>query len=268
MASDDRITLIIEGLSEDEGQVRLAAFMAQLQILGNVINRMDREAGDGKAASYFRIAELSYKSPARIAIEPSALPKRDYTGHLIIERLNEVATALSEGTNLVGFDADLLEDIRALAKPVGRNVKSATLVFNGHQLDLTEEITRQLDEALSIEDECEGFIEGMLEQINVHLGANTFHIYPDVGPKKVTCKFPSRLYDDAVSAVGKRVEVFGTLKYRIGASFPHLITVTGMDQFPPDIEIPDWEDLRGRAPDATGVLSSEAFVRELRDGWE
>ena len=29
----------------------------------------------------------------------------------------------------------------------------------------------------------------------------------------------------------------------------------------------DWDDLRGCAPDATGVLTSEAFVRELRDGW-
>jgi hypothetical protein len=29
----------------------------------------------------------------------------------------------------------------------------------------------------------------------------------------------------------------------------------------------DWECLRGRAPEATGALSSEAFVRELREGW-
>lgn len=32
-------------------------------------------------------------------------------------------------------------------------------------------------------------------------------------------------------------------------------------------DAPDWDDLRGRAPDATGDLSSEAFVRELRSGW-
>ena len=30
----------------------------------------------------------------------------------------------------------------------------------------------------------------------------------------------------------------------------------------------EWEDLRGCAPDATGVWSSEAFVRRLRDDWE
>ena len=32
-------------------------------------------------------------------------------------------------------------------------------------------------------------------------------------------------------------------------------------------EFPDWEDLRGCAPHATGALTSEAFVRELRDAW-
>jgi hypothetical protein len=30
---------------------------------------------------------------------------------------------------------------------------------------------------------------------------------------------------------------------------------------------PDWPDIRGIAPDATGDLSSEDFVRQLRDEW-
>ena len=117
------------------------------------------------------------------------------------------------------------------------------------------------------DDECSGSIEGMLEQINLHDGANIFHIYPDVGPRKVTCHFPARLIDDAVAAVGRRVEIFGTLKYRAGASFPHQVSVTDIEAYPPEDELPDWDDIRGRAPDATGDLSSEAFVRELRDGW-
>ena len=32
-------------------------------------------------------------------------------------------------------------------------------------------------------------------------------------------------------------------------------------------EPPTWEDLRGAAPDATGSLSSEAFVRQSRNEW-
>ena len=32
--------------------------------------------------------------------------------------------------------------------------------------------------------------------------------------------------------------------------------------------IPDWDDIRGKAPDATGGLPSEEFVRRLRDEWD
>ncbi|MGQ0445988.1 MAG: hypothetical protein ACT4O2_12900, partial [Beijerinckiaceae bacterium] len=63
MAADDRITLIIEGLPEDDGQVRLGVFMSQLQSLNATITKLDRDANAGKAATYFRIAELSYSSP-------------------------------------------------------------------------------------------------------------------------------------------------------------------------------------------------------------
>lgn len=154
-----------------------------------------------------------------------------------------------------------------MARPVGKTVKYAALEFQGTTFELTPKVAERIDKALEVEEECDGTLDGMLEQINIHLGANTFHIYPQIGPKKVTCNFPNRLYDDAVSAVGRKVEVSGLLKYRSGAQFPHQIAVTGIDVFPNETELPDWDDLRGRAPQATGELSSEAFVRELRDGW-
>ena len=268
MALDDRITLVIEGLPEDEGQVRLGAFVAQLQSLTSAISRLDRDANNGKAASYFRITDVSYKSPLRIVIDPQPLPKHPYVGNLVLDSLNRIAEAIDGVGDLSQLDADLLEDIRSLVRPVGKTVKNATLLFNGHKLDLTEGLGAKIDTALVVDEEFEGSVEGMLEQINVHLGANTFHIYPDVGPKKVTCHFPVRLYDEAVSAVGRRVEVFGTLRYRANARFPHQIGIKQIEAFPLEAELPSWEDLLGRAPEATGHLSSEAFVRELRDGWE
>ena len=33
-------------------------------------------------------------------------------------------------------------------------------------------------------------------------------------------------------------------------------------------DIPELEDLKGKAPDATGDLSSEEFVRRIRDVWD
>lgn len=267
MAEDDRITLIIEGLPEDDGQVRLGAFMSQLQNLSATITKLDREASDGKQTTYYRIAELSYKSPVRVVVEPQALPGRHYSGDAIVASLGRVTQALENGADLSGLDADLLEDIRGLAKPVGKTVANVTLLFKDRRFDLTPQVANKVDKALAVDEECGGTIEGMLEQINLHHGANVFYIYPEIGPRKVTSHFPARLYDDAISAVGKRVEVFGTLHYRSGATFPHQIEVTAIDAFPPESELPDWDDLRGRAPDITGDLSTEDFVRELRNGW-
>jgi hypothetical protein len=268
MASDDRVELVIEGLPEDDGRVRLNAFMSQLQSLGAILSLLDRESNEGRAGSMFQIAALSYSSPVLVALEPKQLSAQPYTGGAVVARLRRLAHALTAEESLTGFDADLLESVRALGRLVGRAVKSTTLIFTGIALDLTPQIAARVDAALAISDECEGSVEGMLEQINVHRGANTFHIYPDVGARKVTCHFPSRLYEDAISAVGRRVEVFGTLSYRADAPFPHQVAVSGIEVFPPESALPDWEDLRGRAPDAAGALSSEAFVRELRDAWE
>ena len=267
MVEDDRITLIIEGLPEDDGRVRFSAFINELQNLADTINRLDRDANAGRAATRFQIAELSYSSPARVVLEPHAIPGRPTTGHLVVESLDRIAHAFASGSDLYELDAELLEDIRSLARPVGKQIKNATLLFSDTRIDLTAQIASRVDTALAVDDECEGSIEGMLEQINLHLGANTFHIYPEVGPRKVACHFPAALYDDAVAAVGRRVEVSGTLKYRARADFPHQIAVRQIEAYPPESELPDWEDLRGRAPDATGGLSTEAFVRELRDGW-
>lgn len=267
MADNDRITLIIEGLPEDNGRVRFNAFLAELQGLAATINRLDREANEGKPASYFRITELSYRSPARVVLEAQALPNQPQTGHQIVESLNRIATAFSDGGDLHELDAELLNDFLNLARPVGTQVGSATLLFGDNHIDLTPQVASRVDTALAVEDECEGAVEGMLEQINIHRGTNTFHIYPEVGPPRILCRFPGRLYDDAVAAVGRRVVVSGTLRYRVRAKFPHQIAVAGIENFPPESELPDWEDLRGRAPDAIGDLSSEAFVRERRDAW-
>ena len=123
-------------------------------------------------------------------------------------------------------------------------MKSAALVFKGNTFELTEGIANNLDKALAIEDECDGALDGMLEQINVHLGANTF-TFTRNWFRKVTCRFPSSLYDNAVAAVGRKVEVCGVPRIRSGAQFPHQISVSGIEVFPHESELPDSDDLRG-----------------------
>ncbi|MCX7384161.1 MAG: hypothetical protein NT133_22695, partial [Alphaproteobacteria bacterium] len=178
-----------------------------------------------------------------------------------------IVSVFENDGDLLSIESDVLEDFRNMARPVGRSIKAAALFFSGQRLELTREIFDRVDRALAVADECEGAMQGMLEQINIHGGANLFHIFPEIGPSKIACSFPSRLYDDAVSSVGRMVEVQGTLKFRARASFPHQISVSCIETFPPEDALPSWDDIRGRAPDCTDGMSSEEYVRSLRNAW-
>jgi hypothetical protein len=248
MAENERITLVVEGLPQDDGQVRFNALLAALQRLSATLTKLDREANDGQTGNQFRVARVAYSSPLEIELEPHPVGRRPESAHLIVASLNRVATAIRGGDDLLDLEADLLEDIRGLAQPVGKQMQAVRLVFDGATLDLTPEVATRVDRALAVSDECEGSIEGMLEQINLHAGANVFYIYPDAGPRKVACRFPPRLQDDAVFAVGRKVEVSGTLRYRARADYPHEIAVRFIEPFPAEADLPDWEDLaRSRA---------------------
>src|SRR5690606_16445294 len=111
----------------------------------------------------------------------------EHVASMVLQRFDAVADAVTTGKKLDSYDAELLEDLRALAKPVGKQLKYATLLVNDVQYEMDDAVTKRVDTALEVDEECVGFIEGRLEKINIHDDANTFHIYPDVGPKKVAC---------------------------------------------------------------------------------
>ena len=164
------------------------------------------------------------------------------------------------------LDRPLLQDFRNLALPVGDKISTASVKAVGEVIDLTEEFAKTIELSLAGEEWAAGSIEGVLKQINIHDGANVFSIYSEIGPRKVHCRFGSSLFDKAVSAVGERVSVSGTFKYKPEENFPYAVDVDNIDIYPRDGELPTFDALRGIAPDATGDLLSEDFIAVRRDG--
>ena len=103
-----------------------------------------------------------------------------------------------------------------------------------------------------------------MEALNVHGNLKKFTIYPVAGAKKVDAYFPDRLFDIAISSVKKYLNLSGQLKYKRMAKFPHSIKVEAIEVFPDEEDLPSIMDIHGIAPNATGELSSEEFVRRLR----
>jgi len=113
----------------------------------------------------------------------------------------------------------------------------------------------------------EGEIMGCLEHVNIHGQENVFYIYPVIGPASVRCVFPVELLTDvskAVSKKGTRVIVSGSLKYEKQKTYPYEVVVKKIRIIKED-DLPKLRDLVGLATDITGGLSSEEFIRKIRE---
>ena len=79
------------------------------------------------------------------------------------------------------------------------------------------------------------------------------------------CSFSPDKIEEAREALGRKIRVLGELTYPKGNDFPKDVRVQTIEFLPEDDDLPSLTDLRGIAPDITGDLSSEEFVRNLRD---
>lgn len=263
----NRIKLIVEGADRDDGHVRLEVFVRELEKLKAALVKADEKVSEGRRCTFFAVVGLSHSSPATVEIEARVRRNCADTRSRALKILSEAIQSVERGEFTESTDYEILSDIRDLASPVGESLKSALLVVDQETHYLTTSIASRIADVMSDVEECHTTIEGMLEKINVHAQANLFTIYPDVGPSRITCKFPEWLAEKGISGVRRRVAVSGLAKYRKYSSFPHELTAEAVEIYGVDEDLPSFDELKGIAPEATGDLSSEEFVRELRHDW-
>ena len=264
---DNRITLIVEGGDNDNGDVRLEVFLAELEQLHQALLKIDEKLSNGNHSSHFAIVGLSHKSPATVELEPRANPGRNDIGQQISHRLASVIDSVETGALQREDDYELLTELRGLATSIGTRLSAVTIKVDGKAFNLTPAFASKIEVHLAEQEVCHGTIEGMLERINVHNNANVFTIYPDIGATSVTCYFPKALVETALSAAKRRVSITGLLRYRKLAPFPHQVQADDIEIYDPDSALPDFDDLRGIAPSATGEESAPDFIARFRDGW-
>jgi hypothetical protein len=258
--------LKFEGLPSENGNVRLVDFVGRLSSFSAAISRADRLSSNSHSPTfYFRIVDLKHTSPAIITIE--AYPKDPNIDFRTpsFDQVFSIMQQVSENRLQRPTDYDLLEDIRQLIAPVGVTLASLEIISDGYDIQVTKEFKARMDLEMAPENTHVGFIRGALEYINIHGGKKLFKIYPEVGPTRVTCHFPDELREAAIHAVGQIIEIHGIIHYKAVSTFPHQIDVKKLDVLPDERELPSILDLRGIAPGLTGGVSSEEFVRGLRD---
>jgi hypothetical protein len=267
MDDDFRITLEFPGSPDEDGHVQLGAFVNFLQTLLNAVRQADKAATGGQSVKV-RIVELSHNSPYAVAAELlPADPKHDDRARVMqgVRYLRRVIDEPEQEAEVVLYP--MLEAFEDLTAQLGKVVPDATLRVGDDVIPLSPALHERIGKMLAPVMSAIGSVEGRLEYINIHGGANVFNVYPTIGPTKVKCHFSKELEEEATGAVGRVIRVHGITRYRAGARFPNEVDATSILVLRPEKDLPLLADLRGTSQVPSGEPSEEV-VRRIRNGWE
>jgi hypothetical protein len=276
MASN-RIKFQVEGPEDENGDVRFDVFIRVLGAFRKALTETDRLISKGDSSLYFRVSDLTHSSPATIEVEGVEKDLGIVADKTV--KIYSLFSACVGNLNSVLHDNPLplmdyptLMSYKELAAFHGRGIARMSILNNGDRIVISESLERDIEEALGPDLTEFGSIVGRLERINLHNNSNKFTIYPIInGIPSLTCVFPNTLRGQVVDAVDSHVAIYGIKKFKSLSPHPYEIQVHSIEIIKKKGEsssAPKLASLRGVAQGSTGDMSSEEFVRSLRDGWQ
>lgn len=272
-----RITIQIKGDPSDNDKLRLYDFISQLEAIRNGLIHLENEIAEpGSPPIRYQVADLTHQSPATVAVDLIPPQKGTDVTALVADQFVERIKLIKAGVLPENVASDMLEPYRRIGppvqrvpkkqkEPVGKRLSLVSIATDSDKVDITEPLEPEIEKFVGPDEIEYGSVSGDLELINIHSNVNTFRIYPIIGAKKVDCRFRKADLQMAISGIGRYVEVRGELHYKHRDKFPYAVSATEIEVFPEEEELPSILDLRGIAPQATGDLSSEDFIRRIRD---
>ncbi len=243
-----RITVTIEGTA-DGGAPTLTEFLKQLEAVKVALKHTERlVTGTDEPDVYFKIVGLSMSSPATVVLEempvmvagkPKRLSRVAISDRLVstLSQINTRGTVPAQAKDLPTLEA---------YRNVGTAARygSITLASAARKVEIAPEFDVKVEKIIGPDQVIEGSITGVLLAINLH-NTTQFAIYPPIGPARVACTFPADLKTRVIKGLDRNVRVIGKLRYKHWASFPHAITASDIEVFPPVEKLPTLESLYG-----------------------
>lgn len=191
------------------------------------------------------------------------------------EAPSHVAANVVQGFRVIENDAEIppyfsdytLGRVRSIAKNLDSDGAVRLRVTN---LDAEEEVTvtpragEHVKQALTPATKGIGSVRGTLEVLSLRRGAHV-NIYDALTHRAVRCKFPKEDLDRVKDAFGARVMARGIVhRNRQGNAVS--MDASEIIALPPEDKLPTTRELQGSIPDFTGDMTTEEYIRDLRDG--
>jgi hypothetical protein len=264
---DSLISVTIVGSDADGGDVRLSEFVEQLNLIRDALRETGHAIyGRESPEIEFRVVDLRHSSPATVVIKPIAQRGQKAKVIRVCNGLVTNLTTLKAKRKPPAYaDLSTLEAYRDIARPLQKHVQRLDISTGKNKVvSIDRSFQQTVEDVIGPDISATGSISGILERVNLH-NAQRFDIYPKVGPKRIRCSFGEDLMEDVRRGLKRHITVLGKLRYKTWDKFPYAINAEGIDVHELDEDLPSIYDLQGIAPDATGALSSEEFMRTTRE---
>ena len=120
-----------------------------------------------------------------------------------------------------------------------------------------------MDTRAEIHHKSIGAVEGRLELASLPGEGRWFNVCHAMTGNVVKCELSEGLVDEFASNLGRRVTVSGLVSCNATGE-PISIAVDRIRAFEEENTLPSIDDMIGLAPDITGELTTEEYIRELR----
>lgn len=249
----ERMTITIN--AED----RKSDARAFVDVFDDVLDALDALAAARGVTPDWSIVSLEKNSPEKVT-----LSTKTTLGLMIL-----LATGIQKLNDLPvrPFADPVVRIVKRMSERVGSQINSIEVDVDGaskQHVVVTREAAENAAKVLSRRHyEVPSSVDGKLEILNVHAKLK-FSIFNDIDGREVRCKFDESIFDEVKKNIGKRVTAVGVVKFSEIDERPVSIKVEYLESLEDGISPKPFSEMD--AIDVTGGVSSEQYVRRLRDG--
>lgn len=257
---------------EGEGKpVSFDSFVGSMNRARFMLRDVDQviSAGRGPALEWI-LADLGMNSPSPVAVLESRLRSRRVDERIAEEVTGSFVGALATAEQGEALPANLsdtgLDHLLKLATNLGKNGAArfeAIFVEQDTQATLSPASAQHVERLLVPKSRAIGSITGHLEVVSLHRGYR-YSVYDAVTHRAVRCDFPEAELESVKAALGHRVMISGIVHRNVKGQ-PLKIDQPRLTMLPTRNGLPTTEQLVGSDPDFTGELTTDEYVRQLRD---
>ncbi len=257
---------------EGEGKpVSFDSFVSSMNRALQMLRDVDRVISTHRTpALTWVVADLAMNSPSPVAVLESRVLSRSLGERFAEQVTGGFVTALAtveQGEALPAHLSDIglghLRDLAASLRKDGAAQFEATYVEHDEWARVSPAAAEHVQRLLTPKSRAIGSVIGVLEVVSLH-GRYRYSVYDDVTHRAVRCEFAEGELEDVKAALGRRVMVSGVI-HRNEKGQPLKVAQPRLTVLPRRDELPTTEQLVGIDPDFTGSLTTDEYVRQLRD---